>query len=281
MHRHFQSPEYLRLCFPQLHQWNTFHSKFITFIHRLTPFPGSFYPGLLHISEGLPLLFIATQWLRPWESKFPLHGGGRCAGERWGGFSRLTSRCPDLRFLRLPCHVLHHHQKPFCFPYFPLRTAAKEPASALLLFSSCPGSGETRPSTLQPKLAALPERGGYCACGPVPAGHPPPFLEASAFALLIQRVTGWQLTLARQLAIPQGGEEMPRPSLRLLTPSTWSWEPSESEHSKKGVSWSLEKPCLSAGASPHFSEHGGIQQWVGHSPLPPLRPWVYRGGFKV
>lgn len=34
------------------------------------------------------------------------------------------------------CHarILHYHREPFCFLYLPLRTTAKEPTLALLLF---------------------------------------------------------------------------------------------------------------------------------------------------
>ena len=89
--------------------------------------------------------------------------------ERCGSFSRLTSRRPGS-----PPAALCSASSPgaILLPYFPLRTAAKEPASVSLLFSSCPDSGETQPSSLWPKLTALPEHGGHSACSPSPRDTP-------------------------------------------------------------------------------------------------------------
>lgn len=57
------------------------------------------------------------------------------AGDVPGEMRQLPQahEAPNVHILCLP-HLLHHHQEPFCFPYIPLRTTAKEPTLALLLF---------------------------------------------------------------------------------------------------------------------------------------------------
>lgn len=107
-----------------------------------------------------------------------------------------------------------------------------------LLFSSCPDSGETRPSSLWPRLTALPERGGHSAYSPSPRDTPS-LSGVCSFSTKGHRVTS---ALASLLAVPQaeGGDAKAFPE---------AWEPSESEHSSEGVSWAWRNPAYLRGGS--------------------------------
>lgn len=156
--------------------------------------------------------------------------------------------------------------------YFHLRTAAKEPTSVSLLFSSRPDSGETRPSSLWPRLTALPERGGHAACSPSPRDTPS-LSGICSFSTKGHRVTS---ALALLLAVPQaegaeGGD---------AKAFTEAWEPSASEHSSEGVSWAWRNPAYLQGRLLISQSVEGPRSVRGQ-PLPPLRPRACRTCFSL
>lgn len=112
--------------------------------------------------------------------------------------------------------------------------------------------------------------------------HTPAFREDSELVLIVQRVTGWHLTSAFQLAIPVWGEnhgKMPR--LLHLAPPLWHWDLSKSEgQSKWTCQGPLSDPASLQGQALLLLRHGGAQQGMEDAPLTPLRPWVHRAATK-